>query len=81
MTQRVVVRLDMEQYTQLVRKVGVNAVIDNNATEHTVAFKLGVQHTLNVLREGFVIESPVDNQEADGIIPRLKRAWRTLWAG
>ena len=82
MEDRVVVRLDSEQYSQLVKKIGYNAAIDNNSTVHTVAFKLGVQHALNVLREGYVVETPVSyTEQPTGIIPWLKRKWRALWAG
>lgn len=82
MDTQVVVVLDREQYERLVKKVGYNTAIDNNSTDNTVAFKLGVQHALTTLRDGFVVDVPVHLPTEDtGVVSWIKRKWRKLWAG
>lgn len=50
-----VVRLQYDVYKQLEKSLPA-PVVTSATTDHQVAFALGVQHVLKVLRDGFVIQ-------------------------
>lgn len=53
-----VVRLTKDQYDALVKALGgaASTFVDPTSTEGTSGFKLGVQHVLEALRRGWVLE-------------------------
>lgn len=49
-------RLDSDQYKELVRQLP-KPIPSENTTDIQAGYLLGIQHVLDKLREGFVIES------------------------
>lgn len=50
-----VVRLESSQLQAFIAKCGGTTHVDSSQTELQVAWQLGVQHAVNVLRQGFTI--------------------------
>lgn len=57
---KTVVRLSPDQLMEVRRKVGGQAstFVSQNTTDIQAGFMLGVNHVLNILQEGFTIETP-----------------------
>ncbi len=57
MAEKLIARLTPEVYDKLVRDVGGNTIVTHQTTELQAGFMLGVQHVLNHIKAGLVIES------------------------
>lgn len=57
--QTIILRLDRQQYKALVAKLPGTIINHSQPNDPvSVGYKLGVQHVLELLREGWVMESP-----------------------
>jgi len=54
---KIVVRLEQSVYDKLVRDLNAHTLVTNTTTELQAGFQLGVQHALNAIRSGLVIET------------------------
>lgn len=54
---KVVIRLDTETYEYLESNIKSNSLVTSSTSDIEAGFKLGVQHVLQHLRKGYVIET------------------------
>lgn len=53
--QLVVVRLSSDQLSEFIKQCGGTTFVNADQTQLQVAWQLGVQHAVNILRKGFTI--------------------------